>query len=123
MMPPKWEGRPTSGAALKSAAKTTNHSVSPAKAARLTKRQQGTVKANVDAVLAEYVEHFRHRVIQDALTEATAAYWLRRADTFAAVGNVRCDEIAQACRARAAVSLLQGDDAEPELLDVLGEVR
>ena len=30
------------------------------------------------ADLAEYVEHFRQRVLQDALTEATAAYWVRR---------------------------------------------
>ncbi len=29
--------------------------------------------------LAENVEHFRHRVLQDALSEATAAYWRRRA--------------------------------------------
>lgn len=32
--------------------------------------------------LADYVEHFRARVLQDALNEATAAYWLRRAETF-----------------------------------------
>lgn len=48
--------------------------------------------------LAEYVEHFRHRVLQDALAEATSAYWLRRAETFAAVGDTQCDEIATACR-------------------------
>ncbi len=55
--------------------------------------------------LTEYVEHFRGRVMQDALTEATAAYWTRRAEQFEAVGNERCDEIAQACRNRAAVAL------------------
>jgi hypothetical protein len=27
-----------------------------------------------------YVEHFRFRVLQDALTEATAIYWKRRAE-------------------------------------------
>lgn len=31
------------------------------------------------ADLPEYVEHFRQRILQDALTEATAAYWVRRA--------------------------------------------
>lgn len=51
---------------------------------------------------AKFVEHFRARVLQDALAEALPAYWLRRAETFAAVGNARCDEIAQACRNHAA---------------------
>lgn len=32
--------------------------------------------------LDEYVEHFRYRVLQDALNEATAAHWRRRADMF-----------------------------------------
>ena len=61
--------------------------------------------------LAAYLEHFRARVLQDALNEATAAYWLRRAATFDAVGNARCDEIAQACRNRAAVGQFQEDRA------------
>jgi hypothetical protein len=34
--------------------------------------------------LPDYVEHFRYRVLQDALSEATAAYWRRRAETFEA---------------------------------------
>jgi hypothetical protein len=34
------------------------------------------------AGLVAHVEHFQHRVIQDALAEATAAYWRRRADQF-----------------------------------------
>lgn len=55
--------------------------------------------------LESFVEHFRKRVFQDALNEATSAYWLKRADQFAAVGNARCDEIAQACRNRASVAL------------------
>ena len=46
--------------------------------------------------LPDVVEHFRKRVLQDALTEATAAYWNRRAEQFAAVGNERCDEVAKA---------------------------
>lgn len=57
------------------------------------------------ADLPEYVEHFRARVLQDALTEATAAYWLRRAEQFAAVGTPACDETAQACRNRAMLAL------------------
>jgi hypothetical protein len=32
--------------------------------------------------LDAYVDHFRMRVLQDALNEATAAYWLKRAKTF-----------------------------------------
>jgi hypothetical protein len=32
--------------------------------------------------LVEHIAQFQWRVLQDALTEATAAYWERRADTF-----------------------------------------
>ena len=73
------------------------------------------------AQLVDHLEQVQRRVLQDALSEATSAYWCRRAATFDRVGNERCDEVARACRARAAVSLLQGDDDEPELLDVLRE--
>jgi hypothetical protein len=62
--------------------------------------------------LESYVEHFRKRVFQDALNEATAAYWHKRADQFAAVGNERCNVIAQACRNRAALAL-GGDEQTP----------
>jgi len=34
--------------------------------------------------LEEHVAHFRRRVMADALQEATAAYWRRRAETFQA---------------------------------------
>lgn len=34
--------------------------------------------------LPEYIEHFRKRVLQDALATATSAYWLRRRDAFEA---------------------------------------
>ncbi len=60
---------------------------------------------------AAHVENFTRRVMQDALAEATAAYWLRRADTFAAVGTPRCDEIALACRRRATLGLGADDHA------------
>jgi hypothetical protein len=61
--------------------------------------------------LVEHVEHFRHRVMQDALAEATAAYWNHRAEDFDAVGTQECDETAQACRNRAKVAL-DGDVEE-----------
>lgn len=51
--------------------------------------------------LDAYVSHFRARVLQDALAEATTAYWTRRAETFADVGTAACDEIAQACHNQA----------------------
>jgi hypothetical protein len=47
--------------------------------------------------LDDYVEHFRKRVLQEALASATAAYWRRRAAAFAMVGTPACDEIARAC--------------------------
>lgn len=79
------------------------------------------------AGLGDYVEHFRLRVVQDAFNEATAKYWLRRADQFdqarptlddfagnAVVTQRRAKwhelgEVADACRARAAVSIVGGD--------------
>ncbi len=80
--------------------------------------------------LTGYVEHFRARVVQDALTEATGAYWLRRSEVFEAARHrpgvdypgaaslddlrerwVTLTETAQACRARAQMSPLDLDDA------------
>jgi len=49
----------------------------------------------------QYLARFHRRVMQDALNEASGAYWERRAATFEAVGTPACDEIAQACRNRA----------------------
>ena len=65
-----------------------------------------------------WVDHFRHRVLQDAYLEASAAYWLRRAETFARVGTPACDEIAQACRNRATL----GDISRAELDDTLHDI-
>lgn len=48
-----------------------------------------------------FVDHFRARVLQDALNEALPAYWLKRADTFAAVGNPACNATAETCRRHA----------------------
>ena len=47
------------------------------------------------------LDHFRARILQDAMAEAEVDYWLSRAETFAAVGSAKCDEIAQACRNKA----------------------
>jgi hypothetical protein len=76
--------------------------------------------------LATYVEHFRARVLQDTLAEALPAYWLRRAKTFAAVGNARCDEIATACRNQAqfltTYPLLGVEEfSEPEIVAAIRE--
>lgn len=86
-----------------------------------------------------YVEHFRWRVLQDALNEATSLYWRRRAAAFDAACSkpndyqgrltpeVRVDRdagfraIAAACRARADLAQYQVEP-EPEVLDVLEEV-
>ena len=67
--------------------------------------------------LVEDVEHFRRRVLEDALNEACSAYWLRRADDFNVVGTPDCDEIATACRHRAELALIGG--IWPEIDDVL----
>src|SRR4051812_35810244 len=61
--------------------------------------------------LADHVDHFRARVLQDAIAEATSSYWNRRARQFAAVGTPACDEIAQACHCAAALALIQDEAA------------
>jgi hypothetical protein len=62
--------------------------------------------------------HFRLRVLQDCLDNASRTYWLRRAAEFDAVGTPTADATAQACRNRAALAPL---DDWPELLEVLAE--
>ena len=69
--------------------------------------------------LVEDAEHFRRRVLEDALNEACSTYWLRRADDFNVVGTPEADEIAEACRHRAELALIGGD--WPELDDLLSE--
>lgn len=77
------------------------------------------------AELVEHVTHFQHRVIQDAITDATAYYWRRRAETFEwamskpgdyhgqstaeerAKRDAGLQAAADACRARAHVALLR----------------
>lgn len=73
--------------------------------------------------LVDYVDNFRRRVLQDALTEATAAYWRARAATFedarprpgdfhgqagtAELADLdrRCRDSAEACRRHASLML------------------
>jgi hypothetical protein len=80
--------------------------------------------------LAAYLDHFRARVLQDALNEATGAYWNRRAQTFEdarsrpgdyageatpeaiAARGARLAGIAQACRARATLAHITDTDPE-----------
>lgn len=72
--------------------------------------------------LAAYVEHFRARVLQDAINEALPTYWERRERDFEFVGNARCDEVATACRNKAEVLRrypLVG--IEPDVEDALRE--
>lgn len=72
----------------------------------------------------DHLDHFQRRIIQAALTDATATYWRRRADTFEwarprptdytgqatadqiAARDARCAESAEACRKRADVALV-----------------
>jgi hypothetical protein len=89
--------------------------------------------------LDAYIAHFRARVLQDALTEATAAYWHRRAATFEAARHhpetdhpgdatlnelrdqwARMTTIATACRNRATISLLQ-DGIDTEVTQAIRE--
>jgi hypothetical protein len=84
--------------------------------------------------LVDHVEHFQHRVIADAVLDASATRWLMRADEFEAARPRHGDfhgqatreqlrarwaeltEIANACRAKA--SLLR----EEGMFDVLAAV-
>lgn len=76
------------------------------------------------AAVVEHIDHFQHRVIQDALADGTATYWRRRAEAFEAArprpgdyigratpddlraADQRCRDMAEACRARARVALV-----------------
>ena len=76
--------------------------------------------------MAEHVEAFARRVIEDALAEATAHYWIRRAEQLEAavsrpgdyMGRTSAQEVAerdqrlkesaQSCRRHAAFCLLGG---------------
>lgn len=85
------------------------------------------------------LDHFRARILQDALTEATATYWLRRAHQFEQAAPrlgeyhgqasrehlrdawIQCMATAEACRRHA--DLISGEYPEPiseEVWDVSG---
>jgi hypothetical protein len=99
----------------------------------LTQTRQGR---NASPDLAAYVEHFRTRVLQDALTEALRSTWLRRADAFEAAkhkpgdylgrrtmeqvhaDNRRLGEKAEACRRHASICIFQDDELLCEHLAV-----
>jgi hypothetical protein len=86
------------------------------------------MRSRHNTALTKHLEHFRARVVQDALNEASAAYWLRRADAYEqasrprpaewigfhttpaerAARRQRLQETAAACRARAHVALIDG---------------
>jgi hypothetical protein len=89
--------------------------------------------------LTAYVDHFRRRVLQDAMAEATNNYWQRRADTFErarprpgdfrgqatdadlAEADRRCAAAALACRQRATLADLQPDGEAELIADALRE--
>lgn len=85
----------------------------------------------------EYLDNFTRRVLQDAMTEATRRYWLRRAADFEAAKPIeppggfrnpeqariqwrRCHAAAEACRHAAELASAQDFATEVEI--VLGEV-
>lgn len=90
--------------------------------------------------LSQSIEHFQRRVLEDALTHATAQFWRRRAADFEAArpkrgefhgratreeldeADARCAAVAQACRRHA--DLMEEalpDLFEAEVADVLTE--
>lgn len=89
------------------------------------------------SAVEEYVEHFRARVLQDALNEGLSRHWLRRAEDFENArprlddfhGEATTDQlrakwheltlVANACRARAQVAPL--DDIHPDVENVWNE--
>jgi len=89
---------------------------------------------------ADYLDHFRARVLQDALNEATAAYWLRRAETFedartrpggppedgtspGALDDRRRAATAQACRNKAAFIEMYPGEIEDLVRAALAEAH
>lgn len=67
------------------------------------------------------VEAFIRRALLECLQDADPIFWDRRANDFAAVGNERCDVIAEACRNKAAFLRMYQHDttADEEDLDMI----
>jgi hypothetical protein len=88
------------------------------------------------------VDHFRARLIQDCLTEATASYWIHRAHQFQQAApkpgefhgratraqlveaHRRCNAIALACRRRAQL-IMDGrtEEISTEVLETIAEAE
>lgn len=79
---------------------------------------------NQTSPLHAHLTHFRRRVIEDALLEATSMYWLRRAETFLTVGTPTADATAVACQRHAQLLTDLGLDqhATAVLDDILGRI-
>lgn len=68
------------------------------------------------------VEQCARRFIMQLLLETDEGFWLRRAREFACVGTASCDEIATACRHKAALCRESGGAEWAEMLAIeLGE--
>lgn len=70
--------------------------------------------AAVKRAAAGGLEHFRYRVLQDALAEALPAYWQRRAVSLQAVGTEQAAAAALACQRHA--WLLEREGAPEHML-------
>lgn len=66
----------------------------------------------------QMIDRLARGMLLDILLEAQESYWLRRSDTFAAVGTPDCDEIANACRAKASLCRVESAGEWVELLAV-----
>lgn len=73
--------------------------------------------------IVDHLDQIVLRIIQGAIDEAKPQHWLRRADTFAAVGNARCDADALACRRHARILAEAPPGTEAEAYFERGEVR
>lgn len=103
---------------------------------------RSTVHRSSDKLAPQYVLHFQARVLQDALVEATAMYWKRRAEALEKalprVGDFtgaatpedlqarseRLQEAIAACRRRANLTAARAigvDDSAEDILNVLRE--
>jgi S-adenosylmethionine:tRNA-ribosyltransferase-isomerase (queuine synthetase) len=70
--------------------------------------------------VGQTADHFMHRMLEQVMSEETRAFWIRRAQTFDAVGTTACREIAQACRNRAAMA--EYEDFSEIIAQVVDEV-
>jgi spore germination protein YaaH len=84
---------------------TEDHTISkPSYNAGLTGPIMSGTRTQLRRLLAQIDldEALRRRSVQQAISEATAEYWRGRAQDFERVGNARRDQVALACRRKAA---------------------